>query len=198
LADAFEAGLDAWDVVMASGGGSVDVDSAAALEGAQGLAVTVVDSNGQVHVRKHLAPYASTLSAEFLFDPNSLAMAEGSGHPIFLGDSISTSGLSITLQRWSGAYHLRLRVVQDDGQTVTTRLVPITDEPHTLHLEYSRATAPGVTDGHAQLWIDGVAEPELTGLSNSSVALTSLRLGAVWQLDPGTAGTSYFDNFRAW
>ncbi|MCB1033782.1 MAG: cadherin-like domain-containing protein, partial [Acidobacteria bacterium] len=92
-ADDFEGDLTGWEHVFQSGGGTVTVSAAAALEGAQGLAIGLVEGAGQVHVRQKLARYASTGSAQFLFDPNSLAMAEGSAHPIFVGNSPTGSGV---------------------------------------------------------------------------------------------------------
>ena len=87
--DDFEADLSSWDLVRATGGGTVETSAAAALDGAQGLAIGIVEGAGQLHVRKNLERFAEAATVEFLFDPNSLAMVDGSSHPVFLGSSPS-------------------------------------------------------------------------------------------------------------
>ncbi len=199
LADDFEAGSTAaWDVVMASGGGTVNVTGAAALGGTQGLAIGLVEGAGQVHVRKDLAHHPASLTAEFRFDPNSIAMNNGSAHPIFQAGAASGGAMALSLAREFGLYQLRIQGIHDGGQSVLSSLTALTDEPHTLRLEFHKATAPGLSDGSLDLWVDGTKVLGLTGLDNATKAPSTLRLGAVWLLDPGTVGTLYFDDFRAW
>ena len=189
---------NAWDQVNATAGGTVGVTSAAALSGSLGLEIGVVEGAGQVHVKKDFPKAHPQISVEFEFDPNSAAMNDGSAHPILHAESASGNTFSLALVRQFGVYQLRLHAVDDSGQSLQSGIAFVADGPSSLRIDFRKATAPGVPDGSVDLWVDGAKIHTLAGLDNASKALHSLRLGAIWLLDPGTVGQFYFDEFRAW
>ena len=132
--------------------------------------------------------------ARFYFDPNSLTMANNDSHSIFAARSNTADPLRIDLRRQPGLYQIRAFVGNDTG-AITTAWFTISDDPHSIEIDWSAATGVGANDGSFTMWIDGAVVATLTGLDNDTLRIEQARLGPYVGIDPGTSGTEYFDAF---
>lgn len=195
FADGFETGtLAAWSA--SSNGGSLSVTTAAALAGSsRGLRVAIT-SNTATYLTD-LTPTSETrYRARFYFDPNSISMSGGNAHYIFYGDSgTSTVAVYIEFRRASGQYQLRAGILNDGSSYSVTNWNTITDAPHSVEIDWRRATAARANNGGLTFWIDGVQRANISGIDNDTRRIDGVRLGAVAGIDSGTRGAYYFDAF---
>lgn len=157
----------------------------------------VITNQDPRYVRDILPAAESRYRARFWFDVNSLTMADGDQHLILQG--VDATGLSwdIPLRFSNGNYYLQLGIIDDAQSLLETPWFKITDDLHTLEMEWAAATVPGATNGFGILWIDGTAKALLQGIDNDTRRTESVYLGPSLGLDPGTSGTLYFDAFES-
>ncbi len=196
--DDFESGdLSAWSEAGVSGAGSVAATPVAALDDAFGLEVNVLSGDAAARVGTSWTDLDRTQHLEFLFDPNSLAIPNGD-FTVLQGWGAGGTAFSLRMRSGVGGYELWLLVRRDAGNYLFSSWQPFADAPQSLTLEWRAATAPGLADGLARVWLGSTLIHDLSGIDNSVHTLEGLRLGAVFGLDPGTVGNFYFDNFRTW
>ncbi|MCB1037051.1 MAG: hypothetical protein KDD47_24705, partial [Acidobacteria bacterium] len=196
--DGFESGaLSRWPEVSVDGAGSVSASPAAALEGAFGLAVEIQSADLHDRVGTSWSEADRKLSVELRFDPNALAIPPGN---FTLLQVYGPNGSPISLRIRMGApgYHLLMVAEQDGLPFANSAWLVVPDAPQTLTLTWQAASLPGLADGSARLFLGSSLLGELTGLDNAAQLAKGLRLGAVFSLDPGTAGVTYFDNVQVW
>lgn len=195
FADGFEAGnLAAWSASTNSG--NLSVTTAAALAGSsRGLRVAIT-SNTATYLTD-LTPTSETrYRARFYFDPNSISMSSGNTHYIFYGDSgTSTVATYIEFRRASGQYQLRAAILNDGSSYSVTAWNTITDAPHSIEIDWRRATAARANNGGLTFWIDNQQKANITGIDNDTRRIDGSRLGAISGIDSGTRGFYYFDAF---
>ncbi|MCP4663256.1 MAG: hypothetical protein GY856_48305, partial [bacterium] len=113
--DLFESGPPpAWSGSYVPAGGSVEVDESAALSGQYGLAVTVDAATTYAYLIDDSPELENHYNVSFLLDPNSIAMADGSVHQIFLGRGGGLNQLRVNLRWQSGSYKLAIGTWLDD------------------------------------------------------------------------------------
>ncbi len=196
FADGFESGdLAAWPAAS-TGGGDLAVSPAAALEGNHGLQAVVDDSVG-MYVQDNSPDRATDYQASFRFDPNSIAMASGDTHNIFVGRSSDADVFRLALRRYNSAYQLALQGLTDASVFAATSWYSISDAPHTVQIDWRAATAAGSNDGAFSLWIDGVLKQTRAGIDNDTLVVDEVRLGSISSIDAGTRGVYFFDGFAS-
>ena len=196
--DDFETGdLSRWSEVAVSGSGSISASPSAALEGSFGLAAEIQSGDLFERVGTSWSEADRALSVRFAFDPNSLDVPPGN-FTLLQVYGPQGSPMSLRIRRGAPGYHLRLVATKDDGTFANGSWQVVPDSPQTLTLEWRAATAPGSPDGFVRLWAGSTLFEEISSLENASQIAQGLRLGAVFGLDSGTVGVSYFDDVRVW
>ena len=193
----FESGqLTEWNG-SSSAGGDLSVSPAAALGGSNGLQAVINDTTA-MYVSDD-TPFAEPrYRARFYFDPNSIAMANGDGHILFRGISgSSTVVVRVEFGFSNGTYQIRAAVAGDGSSWTSTNWVPISDGPHAIEFDWRAATGAGANNGGLTLWVDGAQQADLTGVDNDTWRIDRARLGALADIDAGTNGTTFFDNFES-
>jgi hypothetical protein len=171
------------------------VSPAAALDGALGLEA-IFDDTLPRYVTDWSPVAEQEYTADFRFDPNSLAMLDGRSHIIFQGLMGSSQAvLRMEIRFKTGAYQLRAGALYENGWH-NTLWWNISDEPHDLELEWS-SSIENPSGGVVALSIDG-AELQRDSVSSNWFQIDFVRLGAVAGLDAGTLGSMYFDSFESW
>ena len=200
FADGFDlGGLARWSS-SATDAGDLAASPGAGLSGGQGSRpwwTTPPPSTCRTtapRTRTATAPASASIPTEF--DPG-----EASGHlrtRVFIAfQEAPTQRLAtVVLRRMNGQYALAVRVRRDDGTRASTAFVNVTDAPHTVEIDWRRATAAGANDGALGLWVDGVAQTGLGGLDNDGGQVDFARLGAL-SVKTGAAGTLYWDGFES-
>jgi uncharacterized protein YkwD len=179
-----------------TGGGDLSVAAAAAIQGGFGLQAVVNDTAG-LYVVDETPADAGRYRARFYVHPNGFDPGEAQSHfrtRIFIAfEEAPTRRLAaVVLKRQGGVYSLMARARLDDNSQADTGFTTITNAPHAVEIDWKRSTGPGASDGSLQMWIDGVAAGNLTGLDNSLSAVDFVRLGAL-SVKTGATGTLYLD-----
>ena len=196
--DGFESGnLAAWSSSMIDGG-DLSVTSTAALLESQGLQAVIDDNNALVVIDESPA-LETRYRTRFYFDPNSIPMALGDAHLIFLGTSSggTLQHLQIELRFQATGFEVRALLMNDSKTMIATSWLPLSDTPHALELDWRASTAIGANNGGLTFWIDGVQRADLTGVDNDTRRIDQVRLGALSGVDNGTRGSYFFDAFES-
>ena len=156
FADGFQSGgLLEWSLA-ATDGADAAVSAAAGLGGTSvGLAAAVDDTAG-LYVQDDSPRDEGRYRARFHFDTNGFDPGEALGARrtrLFLAfeEDPLRRLLAVVLRRLGGQYSLMGRVRQDDNSQEDTGFVGIADGPHTVEVDWVRATADGAADGTFQM-----------------------------------------------
>jgi hypothetical protein len=200
FADSFESGnFSAWTAEQ-DGEGDLNVTTAAALVGANGMAA-LIDNNTAMWVRSDTPAAEPRYRARFYFDPNSIPMLNGNAHRIMVARSGNVNAgidvARIEFRRNNNLYQVRAQVARDPavGGFVSTTWYTINDAPNHIEIDWQAATAAGSNNGSLTLWTNGVQRQVLSGVDNDTLRVESVRLGPLQGIDDGTRGTEYFDDF---
>jgi hypothetical protein len=199
FSDNFESGnLNAWDVKKTDSG-DLAVTTAAALEGSRGMRVRI-DDNTPICVIDDTPSGETSYKAKFLFDPNSIRMASGDFHTIFLGQDLRTSyvaALRVDFRKVESGYQLRAGARKDDLVWINTTWFAITDQSHEIEVEWDASQSAGMDNGQLTFFIDSIQRADLTGIDNDTFRIDRVRLGAVSGIDTTTRGVYFFDFFES-
>jgi len=198
FADGFESGnLAAWSSSIVDGG-DLSASTSAALFESQGLQAMIDDNNAVVVIDESPA-LETRYRARFYFDPNSIPMAIGDAHLIFLGSSGggTVQHLQLELRFQATGYEVRALLMNDVKTMVSTSWFPLSDASHALELDWRASTAAGANNGGLTFWMDGIQQADLTGVDNDTRRIDQVRLGAASGVDTGTRGTYFFDAFES-
>ena len=195
FADGFESGdLSAWSSAQTDLG-DLRVTTEAAIGGSYGLQA-VLDDNRSIYVVDETPAMEDAYQVRFYFDPNSISMASGNAHVLFLAMNASgQASFRTELRSFQGDYQIRDVALQDNGAQIYTDWVPLTDELHSLETRGQVASGTDVGDGTLRLWLDGEPRADISDLDNDTRGVDKVRWGAVSGVDTGTRGTYYFDAF---
>ena len=217
FADSFESGaLNAWSAVVDQNG-DLAVSSAAALVGGNGLAMSMNNSGSNTYlpfvVKSMLATVASKGSlppaylrddspqsearyrARFYFDPNSIALNNGTTHRIFTARSASVDVVVLDFRRSNNTYQLRAGLRTDGGKTIFTGWYTLSDAPHAVEFDWQAATGAGANNGYLSLWLDSVLQQTRSGIDNDTLRIDEICLGPVTGISGTVNGAEYFDDF---
>jgi hypothetical protein len=215
FADGFESGnFSAWSAIVDKAGG-LSVSSAAALVGANGMAVSI-DNRTRVYlpviVRNSMAKlndtqqtmclrddtplHESRYRARFYFDPNSISMGSGNTHRILTAQNAGTDVIALDFRRSnSGDYQIQASVSTDAGELINTSWYTISDAPHAIEFDWQAAASPNANNGYLSLWIDNVLQQTQKGIDNDTLRVEEVFLGPLTGTDKATLGVEFFDHF---
>ena len=199
FSDDFESGnLSAW-TARKTDFGDLAVTAAAALEGTRGMRARI-DDNTPIYVTDDTPASLNSYKAKFLFDPNSIGMASGDFHTIFLGMDQRTSyvpTMRVEFRKSGDIYQLRAGARRDDLTWLNTQWFAITDQSHEVEVEWDASQSAGMNNGQLAFSIDSVLKANRTGIDNDTFRVDRARLGAIAGVDTTTRGTYFFDFFES-
>jgi hypothetical protein len=201
FADDFESGgLAAWSLSQ-TGGGDLSATPGSALAGTGFGLNAVVNDTGALYVRDDTPDGERRYRARFYLDPSAFDPGEAQGHRrvrvfIAFDESPVKRHVAVVLRRVGGQYSVEGRVRVDDNSQVDTGFFPITTAPHSVEIDWRRATDVGFTDGVFQMWVDGVSIATLFNLGNGQRTVDFVRLGPQ-SLKGGAFGRLHFDQFES-
>lgn len=144
------------------------------------------DTSGKVRLR-------------FYFDPNTITMTSGDSHNIVQVDATTTI---FTVQiRYDATVKYQMRVYRyyaGGGAWTTPRTIPATnDAEHYAEIYMWRSSGDGVGDGGMTWWIGSVQQDTYTTDDNYTEfsKTDDIYAGGVANIDAGTLGTYYLDEF---
>ena len=164
FANGFESGgLTGWSS-SSTGSGTLTVTTPAALAGTYGMQA-LINSTTARYVQDTTPNSEPRYRVLFLFDPNSVTMAEGNAHYLFYGyTGTSTVGLRLELGYTAASGHwLQVSAVNNSTTWSYSGWANITDAPHVIELDWRSSTA-----GRVDWWIDGAMQTAVSGFDNSS------------------------------
>jgi hypothetical protein len=203
FSDDFESGnFDAWSAARTDLG-DLAVTTTAAMEGSRGMRVRI-DDNTPIFVTDGSPLNERSYKAKFLFDPNSIQMADGDYHIIFLGQDLQSNGyfnvLQVQFRKVASGYQLRALARQDQTVVptwVSTRWFAITDQSHEVEVEWDASRSDGMDNGQLTFSIDSIERADILTLDNETLRIDRVRLGAVGGIDTTTRGVYFFDSFES-
>jgi hypothetical protein len=163
-----------------------------------GMAVTLPGGTTTAKwAKKYFGLYnnETDISFRIWIDPNSMTIA--AGHVTIAGLIESTTGyLGLSLQLlYSSGYQLKMLYYNDSGAETGATAWPIADMPHVIECHLTRASAAGVSDGVAKIYIDHVKKETVSNIANFALfnKLNRFALGAIASVNSGDSGTYYLD-----
>lgn len=180
-----------------TGGGDLSTGTPG-LGGSNAKMEALINDTGAIWGTKNLSYSSRDLRFRFYINPNGLTMG---GSDKFLCLEFRTAGSNsyfakmgpITASEYDFEFAYRL-----DSGSYNSIFFSITDAEHRIEVYAERASGVAALDGSHTVWLDGVQQTQNTGLDiwDRGRPDTAL-LGATAQLDAGTSGTLYLDEFRA-
>lgn len=195
FADDFESGDLATWTSASTGGGDLSASTAAALEGDYGLQVVINDKD-RLYLESDHPNNEEFIRLRFLFDPNTITMAQGDEHHLLRGYSGNFWMLYMGFGYLNGAYQLQVGTRMNIGGWWFSSYISISDAPQEIALEWRAASAADVNDGYLVLYVNGVERYRTPDLDNDTHRLDSLLIGPLFGIDNGTDGTYYIDQFE--
>ncbi|MEM1178447.1 MAG: Ig-like domain-containing protein [Acidobacteriota bacterium] len=194
FADDFEDGdLLGW-AVEADGGASVTVNADGLLEGRFAAEVNLAVFSQRARMTSPAGPARSHAGWSFLLNADDLALADGESFSLAQGRAAGTgNGFQVEVRRLGGL-QIRVLAVRDGGAKVPSPWAPLPAGSRTVFVDWWAAAAPGLDDGGARLFLDGWLASAVGGVDNDQRRVSQLRLGAVLDVDLGTAGRLLFDD----
>ncbi|HEX4955314.1 MAG TPA: hypothetical protein VF017_18140 [Thermoanaerobaculia bacterium] len=198
-ADTFELGeiSAAWQANVPM---NVTVGPAAALEGAQGAAIQVgVAPTPGALLSLALPSVPRRLGARFRFDPNGADLAPGSRVVLLTTPTAAGSrAFRVFLDApAAGGYALVGDARRDNGTVPSTVVIPITDDAHTVEVDWQRSLSDPAGTGFYRLWVDGQLAARLEGLTNDGQEVTEVKIGAVLAVG-AASGAVLVDSLEVW
>lgn len=159
----------------------------------------VVNDTAALYVQDDTPLGEERYRARFHFDTNGFDPGEAAGARrvrLFVAfDAAPARRLAaIVLRRVGGAYEVMGRARLDDNTQHDTGFFPVSDGPHSIELDWRRASGPDANDGIFALWIDGAQVYTTEALDNNRGKVEYARLGALG-VKPGATGTLFWDEF---
>jgi len=200
FADGFETGnFIVWSKFVPDKG-DLSVSSSAALLGSQGMKV-LIDDDKKIYVQDNSPKNEVSYRAKFLFDPNSIKMANGNSFAIFSAQdkrSVYKNGLRVQLSYSNKSYYLRAGTRKDSLKWLSTDWIKITDKAHLVEVEWKASESHAKKNGQLKFYIGNVLKASLSGINNDTWLIDRARLGAVAGIDSGTLGQYYLDAFASY
>jgi hypothetical protein len=194
--DGFETGdLTSWSSAR-TGGGDLRASAGAALDGMYGLEV-VINDTATMYLQDDYPAAETHYRAQFIFDPNSIVMANGNSHTLYRSSSGMTSMAYITFGFTNGSYTIQFGMFSDTGALYLSNQVPLIDSPQLIEFDWRAATSAGANNGSLTAWIDGVQRVNLFGIDNDAHRMETSRIGPSGGIDTGTIGSYFIDSFES-
>jgi RHS repeat-associated protein len=198
FSDGFDsANLDTWDGFRTDW---VNASPSAAVLGTHGMSVLVQDPQGnrrEDYVTDYTPSGETRYRARFYFNPNSLQMGENNNRLTIFSASCIDNKIPFELELGyaPGNYELILSAAHDDN-TTTSLSANLTNQMHYLEIDWQAASAPGISNGQASLWLDGTLVGNLSNLDNDTLRVDKIEMGS-FSVPSDASGTIYFDEFES-
>lgn len=138
---------------------------------------------------------ATAYRFRFYIDPNTLTMGAGEDFRVCRLQAGNSVRSWVSLQ-YDGGYEIRAGIINDDVEGKMTDWYDVTDAEHYIEVLVEYGSGADENDGELTLWIDGVQRENRGGLDIYNISKPDgARLGAVKDLDVGTSGTLFLDEF---
>ncbi len=166
--------------------------------GAYGLEVVVDDTN-PAYVQDDTPFEEPRYRVRFYSRLSPMTMAGSDEFDIFTAfASDDTPVFRLTVQFDGTDRRLRFTAREDGGgDTSFTSGVVLASGWRSVEVDWQAASAGGANDGRLDLWVDGATQTGLSGLDNDTLRVDYVRWGAIAQIDAGTTGTFYLDEFES-
>jgi hypothetical protein len=122
-------------------------------------------------------------------------MVSGNTHNIFVGRSGTIDTFRVQFRLNNGNYQVRAQIRKDGSGYVNTNWYTISNAWHPIEIEWKAATAAGANNGYITLWVDGALKQTKSAIDNDTRRVDEVRLGPSAEIDTGTRGIYYFDDF---
>ncbi len=179
-------------------GGDLSQAGAAALASTSGGLSSLIDDTTDIYGANTFTTFTSgILRFRFYIDPNGLAMASGDQFEVvqILG-STSNNRTRVLLEYNGTNYRIRAGTLDDGSTTQFTSLYTVTDAEHYIEVRVEYASSDVASDGTLTLWFDGSQQETITNIDLFDLSQwNESRIGAAKNIDAGTSGTLYQDEF---
>jgi RHS repeat-associated protein len=177
--------------------GNLDVTHTSAIQGYYSLQATA-DGQNELYVQDDMPRNEAYYDARFYFDPNSITASTGDSFTIFRGrDANDNTAFQVRIRKADIGYEIETISVDDAQQNVESSWSPLTDELHSIELEWQASSAPGADDGYSYLQVDGVDVAKISDVDNDSMRIDDVELGILSPSSSIFDGTVYFDDFAS-
>ncbi len=191
--DGFESGdFSSWDQVNTNNG-NLSVSTAAAAAGSYGLQATANGTHA-MNVAASTTTNEKRYRTRFYFNPNNLTLVDGDRVGIF-GATSGSIAFRLFLEYSGGSYWISQEYQTDSNTYVGGEHYYITDDWQAIEFDWQAASSAGANDGHLSMWINDTLVETLDGIDNDTHSVTAASVGLLYSLDPGMAGTLYFNSF---
>jgi hypothetical protein len=142
----------------------------------------------------------------FALDTNGVTIGSGDRFTVALVRDGSTNDVFRVELGYDSTAGYRIRPgIATDGDTWSNgSWVNISDNEHTIEVEWHRSSSSNGNDGSIEMWVDtydvdafGTADSSVTGMDNDTKVACVFRFGAPAGLDSGTSGTIWLDHMTA-
>jgi hypothetical protein len=197
FADGFESGnFFAWSSSVTNNG-ALSVNTAAALVQTYGMQVGI-NSNTSIYVKDNSPVNEARYRARFYINPHGITM--NNGNPFYLLYGLTGNGVvavRVEFGQSSTGYRIRAGLSNNSTTFTDTAWFNISKATHFIEFDWQAATSSVAANGSLTLWIDGVQSASITGISNGTMRIESVILGAVAGINNSTRGTIYIDAFQS-
>jgi hypothetical protein len=101
----------------------------------------------------------------------------------------------IVLRYQNGGYQIQLNTLLDDGTKAKTGWHTLTNQPHTIEINWRAASGAGNDDGWIRLYMDGDLMEGLSGLDNDTIFVENFKVGFTSRLEgKSISGIFYVDD----
>ncbi len=184
------------------------------LYGAQNLSTSqLAAQDGRYGLRVDLGPVGNSIGGLLMraadvnhfhqglrltVDPNSVAMCTTCSLVLAVGaqNGGGARAWALILDNRTDGYQLRLQVTRNDNSRIN-KTWNITDQSHTVKVEWQRSTATKVATGYGRLWVDGQLVGDIPNVDNDAITFDSLRIGASAGAGQGS-GQVFLDQIEYW
>lgn len=183
---------------VASYAGQLNVISGARYVEEYGLEVVVDDTN-PAYVQDDTPFEEPRYRVRFYSRLSPMTMAGSDEFELFTAFASDDTPVFRLVVRFDGTNReLRLTAREDGGGDVNSASgVVLASGWRSVEVDWQAASAGGANDGRLDLWVEGATQTGLSGLDNDTLRVDHVRWGAVDQIDAGTSGTFYLDEFES-
>ena len=155
--DGFESGdFSQWTRVN-DGRGYLYPCAQAGINGNWGACVERGDNDKRKQLIDETPVLQTNFNVRFIFDPNGISMLEGERFRFMQVKMGAERPFFIVMKFLGGQYQIQLNTLRDDLTKAKTGWYILTDEPHTIEVDWLASSAPAADDGSAAFYLDGAA-----------------------------------------
>ena len=179
-----------------TGGDGLEVTTQADIVENYGVVINIDDTESIYLI--DWTPITDThYTGRFYFDPRALSMADGDAFDLLQllnRESVVVGRLVIGFT--SGAYRLKLEIRDDAGAYHSSDWATITNEMHSIEMDWWTAWSDYFNDGRMNLWVDDFWVSTIGNIDNDTDRVDQVYWGAVMGVDAGTSGSFYVDDYE--